>query len=51
MDTLTLNNSEMVNMNLSTSYPDWITMTTFWIEGILTPLISLAGLAGSHKYV
>jgi hypothetical protein len=41
-----MNTTEWENMNLSTSSTDWMTITTFWIEGILTPLVSLGGLAG-----
>ena len=42
----TMNTSELENTNLSTSSTDWMTITTFWIEGILTPLVSVGGLAG-----
>ena len=47
VNNLTMNTSEWENMNLSTSSTEWMTITNFWIEGILTPLISVGGLAGS----
>ena len=40
--------SDLATMTTSNTTSDWMTMTPFWMEGVLTPVVSLLGLAGKQ---
>ena len=45
-----MNTSDLENLIMSNSSQEMVLRATFWIEGVLTPLVSIGGLAGMLKF-
>ena len=45
-----LTTSDMETLIMSNNTQEMVLRATFWIEGVLTPLVSIGGLAGMFKF-